>query len=218
MKDLTHPFILKLVHSIETPMCIYLILEFCEKGDLETFMENNQISELKAKFMLAEIVLALEYLHSKNVIYRDLKPANILLDSYGHVRLADFGLAKEINEQELSVSTIVGSPAYISPEILARENITKATDKYALGIVMHQLLTNELPFAHLDMDRIFSLIRKGQLKFSGELGRDARDLVVSLTNRKAQKRPSYEEIKKHVFFKGIDWQVMMQKRYLPPDH
>ena len=216
MKELDHPFILKLVHSIDTAMCIYLILEYCEQGDLEGFMEKKKLSENLSKFYLAQIVLALEYLHSKNVIYRDLKPANILIDRDGNLRLADFGLAKEINESEMSVSTIVGSPAYISPEILAREHITKATDKYALGIVMHQLLTNDLPFAQLEMDKIFSHIRKGQFKFSDKLARDAKELIKALTSRNPQKRPSYEQIKKHQFFKGIDWEIMLEKRYEPP--
>lgn len=216
MKELDHPFILKLYYSITNEFCIYLILEYCEQGDLESIMEKKGISEVQSKFYLAEILLALEYLHSKGVIYRDLKPANVLIDSQGHVRLADFGLAKAIGETEQSVSTMVGSPAYISPEILARENISKAADLYAFGIVMHQLLTGELPFAQIDMDKIFMLIRNSRFTFSNKLKKEAKELIRLLLNRKAERRPKFRDIKKHNYFADVNWELLKAKRYLPP--
>ena len=216
MRELNHPFILRLFYSFQTSSSLYLVMEYCEKGDLENLLEKGRISELEAKFYAAEILLGLEYLHSLGIIYRDLKPANILLDSLGHIKIADFGLAKNFNENEDSVSTVVGSPAYISPEIITHEKITNAADLYSFGILLHELLTSTLPFAELQIDKLFSSIRNGKLKISDTLGKDAKDLIKKLVCRKPEKRPKYEDIKKHLFFKGIDWEFLANKRYQPP--
>jgi tRNA A-37 threonylcarbamoyl transferase component Bud32 len=216
MKELNHPFVLCLYYSFQTSSSLYLVLEYCEKGDLESLLEKGKLSEHEAKFYIAEIVLGLEYLHKLGIIYRDLKPANILLDSEGHVRIADFGLAKTFDEKVESVSTVVGSPAYISPEIICHENLTKAADIYSLGIVMHELLTGTIPFPDLQMDKLFSSIGSGKFNFSDEIGKEAKDLIKKLVQRKPEKRPRIEEIKNHEFFCRIDWDLLAEKRYLSP--
>lgn len=216
MKDLNHPFILKLFYSISTETAYYLILEYCEKGDLDNFLNEKKLTEHEAKFFLAEILLGLEYLHSKGIIYRDLKPENILIAQDGHIRLADFGLAKEIGNHDQIVSTIVGSPAYMSPELLDRKKITKAVDIYSFGIVMHQVLTGKLPYNVENIEKVFEDIRFGRYKLDKGLGKEALGLVKILIQKKASKRPGYEEIKNHGFFKGIDWNLMSNKQYLPP--
>lgn len=217
MKQLTHPFILGLIFVFQNASSLYLILEYCEGGDLESLMEKRKISELEAKFYIAEVVLGLEHLHNLGIIYRDLKPANILLDSQGHVKLADFGLAKSFDEKEESVSTVVGTPAYISPEVISHEKLSKAVDIYTLGVVMHELLTGVIPFAELEIDKLFNSIRNGKFKFAESLEKNAKNLIKKLLTRKAKKRPNFEEIKKHEYFSGIDWDLLLSKRYLPPN-
>lgn len=95
MKELDHPYILKLVFSFQTPSNLYMAVEFCENGDLSQVLdEQSLLDEDVAKFLIAELILGMRYLHDKGVIFRDLKPENILIDDEGHIRLADFGLAK----------------------------------------------------------------------------------------------------------------------------
>ena len=216
MKELHHPFILTLHYMFQNESSLYLVLEYCEGGDLENLMERRRIPEVEAKFYIAEIILGLEYLHSLDVIYRDLKPANILLDAQGHVKLADFGLAKTFDDKEEMISTVVGTPAYISPEVICHEKLTKAVDIYSLGIVMHELLTGSIPFAEFEIDKLFSSIRNGKYKLADSLGKDARDIIKRLLERKPNKRPGFEEIKRHEYFSRINWELLATKRYMPP--
>lgn len=213
MQDLNHPFIIKLYYSFETPTYIFLILELCPNGDLEGLIEKTPLSEAEAKFFLAEIIEGIEYLHSHDIIYRDLKPANILLDSDGHIKLADFGISKDSNSKEEAVSTLIGSPAYISPEILCYEKLSKASDIYSLGIVMHELITGIVPFADFDIGNLFNCIKTSDFEISEKLSREARDLIVKLIDRNTWSRPSLGDIKKHEFFKGVNWNTVRNKKY-----
>ena len=96
MKSLDHPYILKLIFSFQTPSNLYMAVEHCANGDLSEILdEYSLLDEEIAKFLIAELILAMKYMHEKGVIFRDLKPENILIDSEGHIRLADFGLAKQ---------------------------------------------------------------------------------------------------------------------------
>ena len=104
---------------------MYLALEYCSGGDLAAHLRKKlTFDEETAKFFTAEIALALEYIHSKKIVYRDLKPENILIDDEGHVKLTDFGLAKENIGSLNSANTFCGSPAYIAPEMLGRDGVT----------------------------------------------------------------------------------------------
>jgi len=98
---------------------MYMIMELCENGDLSRHLDQLQFLEEKlAKFLIAELILGIEYLHTKKVLYRDLKPENILIDAEGHLRLADFGLAKQSEQDNIQAQSFCGSPAYLAPEML----------------------------------------------------------------------------------------------------
>lgn len=213
MKDLHHPFVLELFYCFENSNYIFLILEYCPGGDLESLLESKPMLESAAKFYLAEIIIGIEYLHSHNIIYRDLKPANILLDEDGHIKLADFGIAKSGNSKEEAVSTLIGSPAYISPEVLCYEKLSKASDIYSLGIVMHELLTGIVPFSDYQIDRIFNCIKTSDFEISENLNAHARDLILRLLTRDTQTRPSLQDIKRHPFFKNVNWNFVKTKKY-----
>lgn len=141
MRELVHPFLLRLYYTFQvlpsincaqTPANLYMITELCDNGDMSTHLDTLQFLDEKiAKFMIAELILGIEYLHSKNVLYRDLKPENMLIDSEGHLRLADFGLAKQGTEAEkLRAQSFCGSPAYLAPEMLKQQGITSSGDVY----------------------------------------------------------------------------------------
>jgi len=118
LKQSNHPYVLKMHYSFQTPKYLYMILDLCTGGDLAYHLTKREIfDENESKFFIAEVILAIEYLHSLDIIYRDLKPENILIDTEGHVKLADFGLAKE-GIKNNNARSFCGSPAYLAPEML----------------------------------------------------------------------------------------------------
>lgn len=120
LKQCQHPFILGLHYAFQTPNFLYLVLDYCTGGDLSYHLiQSVKFSESDTRFYIAELVLAIEYLHFQNVVYRDLKPENILLDASGHIKLADFGLSKEGVGDTDKTKSFCGSPAYLSPEMLS---------------------------------------------------------------------------------------------------
>ena len=122
LKKINHQFILHLHYSFQTPRYLYLIVDYCEGGDLlYQLLIKRTFSERQAKFYIAELILAIEHLHMNDIFYRDLKPENILIDREGHIKLADFGLSKEnVGENDIAPS-FCGSPAYLAPEMLKRQ-------------------------------------------------------------------------------------------------
>ena len=122
-------------------------MDFCEKGDVGRYLENTgTMSESKAKILIAELVLAIEALHSQNIIHRDIKPENILVTASGHIKLADFGLCKELKPDQTMTSTFCGSVAYLAPEIVKREGHGKTVDWYLLGEVLFEILYGHPPY------------------------------------------------------------------------
>ena len=213
MKNLHHPFVLELFYCFENSNYIFLVLEFCPNGDLESLIDSKPLPEPLARLYLSEILVGLEYLHSLDVIYRDLKPANILIDTEGHIKLADFGIAKSGSCKDEAVSTLIGSPAYISPEVLCYEKLSKASDVYSFGIVMHELLTGIVPFADYEIDKLFSSIKASDFELSEDLSGPAKDLICRLITRNTRTRPSLQDIKRHPFFKSVNWNYVKSKKY-----
>lgn len=123
-----------------------MILDYCPGGDLAFHLNKRQIfDEREAQFFIAEVVLAIEYIHSLNIIYRDMKPENILVDKDGHMKLADFGLAKEGILDNKYAKSFCGSPAYLAPEMLTNKGVGKASDIYQIGTVLYELLVGFPP-------------------------------------------------------------------------
>lgn len=146
MQRLDHPFVLKLHASFQTKERFYLVTDYCPCGDLSMILKRQLVlKEHEARFYIAQIILALEYLHSENVIYRDMKPQNILIDGEGFIKLADFGLAKEeVGEFDVA-NSFCGSPAYLAPETAKKEGSTHSSDIYQVGVVLYELLTGLPP-------------------------------------------------------------------------
>jgi len=135
-----------------------MILDLCPGGDLAYHLTKREIFDEKdAKFFIAEVVLAIEYLHSLDIIYRDLKPENILIDSEGHVKLADFGLAKE-GIKNNNARSFCGSPAYLAPEMLTEQGVGKPADIYQLGAVLYELLVGVSPFYTDNIKKLYNSI------------------------------------------------------------
>jgi serine/threonine protein kinase len=174
----------------------------------------------------AEIILAIEELHRHDIIYRDLKPDNVVLDDDGHALLTDFGLSKEgvkMNKQTLS---FCGSVAYLAPEMLKRKGHNHALDWYLLGDLIYELLIGFPPFFSSDRDKMLRNIQFGKLSLPVSLSREAHSLIEGvrprqLLNRNPTKRlgggpRGVQEIKEHSFFASIDWRAALHRELKPP--
>ncbi|PRP81734.1 hypothetical protein PROFUN_10834 [Planoprotostelium fungivorum] len=189
--QMSHPFIVKLYNTFKDSKSLYFLLEFVPGGEIYNYMRRmRKFTPEIARFYAAEIVLALEYMHNKNVLYRDLKPENIMIDREGHVKLVDFGFAK-----------YVPSGRYIAPEILLEQEYGKAVDCWSLGVFIYEMLTGALPFTD---DQIFQkTVSNDEISFPPDFDPIARDLVEKLCEPNPSERlgaTGAAEVKEHPWF------------------
>jgi serine/threonine protein kinase len=182
--------------------------------------KEKRFTEDRARIYAAEVLLALQELHSKNIIFRDLKPENIVLDREGHARLTDFGLAKEGIKDNVSSKSFCGTGAYLAPEMLRKKGHGKAIDWYLYGAFIHKMLTGKIPYFADDRETLYKNIERGSLSLPKYLSADARSLITGLLNKNPEKRlggrEDAEEIKRHPWFAGIDWEVAENRGLKPP--
>jgi serine/threonine protein kinase len=217
-----HPFIVKLNYAFQNSTKLFLILEYCPGGDLSKHLSiEKRFKEERAKFYLCEILLALENLHKRNIIFRDLKPDNVVLDKEGHCKLTDFGLSKEGIDSEQNTKSFCGSLAYLAPEVLKKQGHGKAVDWYLLGVLLYEMLVGITPYYDPDKNTLFLNIEQGNLYIPDYITDDAKNLLRGLLQRDPKKRlgggnRDAEEIKEHTFFKDIDWKKIYNKKIKPP--
>ncbi|OQS00128.1 kinase [Thraustotheca clavata] len=233
IKCYNHPFVVKLHAAFQTIDHLHMVLEYCPGGELFFHLSRDgRFTEAQAAFYASEIYLALDHLHKHSIIYRDLKPENVLLDRDGHVRLADFGLSKEdVSERKLA-ATFCGSAEYISPELLALADAQfdscdaagydKGVDIWALGCLIHELLTGLPPFySGKCRSELYARIRSGRVEFPDYMSAEACDLVSRLLHKVPSERLGYkssDEVKMHPFFMKYipSWEQCMQRKISPP--
>jgi serine/threonine protein kinase len=221
LEYIRHPFIVTLRFAFQTKQKLYFVLDYCPGGELFFHLGRaGRFSENRGRFYAAQIVLALEYLHSKGIVYRDLKPENVLLDSEGHIALTDFGLSKEGIQDNVSAHSFCGTPEYLAPEILTREGHGRAADWWSLGALLFEMLTGMPPFYSRNRDRLFYKILKATLRIPKFFSPAAKDLMNGLLSRDPSARLGSEhdgvEIKSHPFFESIDWDKLVKKEITPP--
>lgn len=222
LEAVSHPFIVELKYAFQTPTKLYVVLEYCVGGELFFHLSRaGRFSEGRSKFYASEILLALAYLHSQNIIYRDLKPENLLLDAQGHAMVTDFGLSKEGIEDNISAKTLCGTPEYLAPEIVMKQGHGRAVDWYSFGALIYEMLTGLPPYYTKDREKLFERIRRGELTFPSYINSSARDTVSKLMYRTPDKRlgggaRDGEEVKEGAFFAGIDFDAVYQKKVEPP--
>ena len=218
-----HPFIVGLNFAFQTSDKLFFVLDYCAGGELFFHLgKEGKFAEGRAMFYAAEIALALEYIHTLNVIYRDLKPENVLLTHRGHVRLTDFGLSKEgIANNSSGAHSFCGTPEYLAPEILNRSGHGRAVDWWSLGALLYEMLTGLPPFYCRDREQLFEKIRRGKLKYPSYLSHQATDLLQQLLTRDPTQRlgsgeTDAGEIRQHPFFASIDWAALLQGKTQAP--
>ncbi|CAK75139.1 unnamed protein product (macronuclear) [Paramecium tetraurelia] len=221
LKTIKHPFIVRLYFAFQTQNYLYLATELCPAGDLARYMTRGKIlDEYTAKFIVAQIVLAVEYLHSKSILYRDLKPENILIDSEGYIKLTDFGLCKQGHVgQEIIAKSFCGSPAYLPPELIEGIGSSKATDIYQIGTILFEMLTGYPPYFNTNIKTLIENIKYQPLQIPKGISATAADLLRLLLVKSPKERLAQvdlHKIKKHLFFAEIDWTRLQAKQYKPP--
>ena len=154
-EELKSPFVIPLYWAFQTPNNIYMIFEYCPHGDLCKQIKPDGLPETVCKFYISEKILAIEYLHSINIIYRDLKPNNVLIDENCHLKLANFGLARENTDKSNPATTLCGSPGCLAPGVLSNEGVWKPADIFSLGVCLYQLLVGKLPFTELNTMKLY---------------------------------------------------------------
>jgi len=222
LENAVHPFIVNLMFAFQTPTKLYFVLEYCSGGELFFHLSRaGRFSEGRSRFYFSEILLAIEYLHSLDIIYRDLKPENVLLDDEGHIKVTDFGLSKEGVEDNFSAQSMCGTPEYLAPEIVDKRGHGKAVDWYSLGALLYEMLTGLPPFYTRDREKLFDRIRRGELQYPQTVAPVCKSLLQGMLNRDPNRRlgggPSDgEEVKAHPFLAGVDWQAVVERRVTPP--
>lgn len=222
MQNVKHPFLVGLRYSFQTPEKLYFVLDYVNGGELFFHLQRDKrFSEQRARFYAAEIVSALEYLHKMDIIYRDLKPENILLDAEGHVALTDFGLAKEGVEVGDTTSTFCGTPEYLAPEVLRKQEYGMAVDWWCLGAVLYEMIVGLPPFYSRDCTEMYDRILHDKLRFPPHVSEAAKSVISELLVRDPKKRlgagkDDAEAVMKHPFFESIDWERLYNKEYKPP--
>eukprot|EP00494_Astrolonche_serrata_P030119 UN30386 len=168
ISDINHPFIVSLHFAFQNETRLYLITDFFNGGELFWHLKiENYFSETRTRFYAAEIILALECLHKHGIVYRDMKPENLLLDDQGHIRLTDFGLSKDDLKGNSITHTFCGTPEYLAPEVIRQEGYGKAVDWWALGVLIYEMLTGLPPFYNKNLRDMYDAILHQPLKFPG---------------------------------------------------
>jgi len=166
---------------------------------------KKKFTEDEARLYMAEIIIGLEFLHENKIIYRDLKPENLVLDEDGHVKLTDFGLSKENVSEIDQANSFVGSICYLPPEVLNKTGHTRSIDWYLCGVLLYEMIVGIPPYYNQNRRELFKNILYGKLKIPKEVSEPAKKLISALMERNPKKRlgagpTDAEELKKHKFF------------------
>lgn len=223
MGGIDNPFIVALRFAFQTNDKLYMITDYCRGGELFFHLKKfRTFPEDMVRFFAAELVAALSALHELGIVYRDLKPENVLLDETGHVRITDFGLSKDEVDNDHAATTFCGTPEYLAPEMLlnrkSRAGYGKAVDWWSLGTLMYEMLTGWPPFYDKNLRKMCEQILKADLRFPDKLSAsdDIKDLIGQLLIRDPARRIDGAAVMAHPFFKSIDWDALLRKEVEAP--
>ncbi|CAK1555823.1 unnamed protein product [Leptosia nina] len=223
MSEMNCEFIVKLYKTFKDRKYLYMLMETCLGGELWTILrDRGQFDDSTTRFYTACVVEAFHYLHSRNIIYRDLKPENLLLDSKGYVKLVDFGFSKKLQASR-KTWTFCGTPEYVAPEVIMNRGHDISADYWSLGVLMFELLTGSPPFTGADPMKTYNKILKGidAVEFPRCITRNAANLIKKLCRDNPAERLGYQrggitEIQKHKWFDGFNWEGLAMRTLEPP--
>ncbi|XP_007441694.1 protein kinase C delta type [Python bivittatus] len=213
-----NPFLTHLYCTFQTKDHLFFVMEFLNGGDLMFHIQDKGRFDLfRATFYGAEILCGLQFLHSKGIIYRDLKLDNVMLDKEGHIKIADFGMCKENVFGENKATTFCGTPDYIAPEILQGLKYTFSVDWWSFGVLLYEMLIGQSPFHGDDEDELFESIRVDTPHYPRWITKESKDILEKLFERDPTKRLGITgNIRDHPFFKAVNWATLEKREMEPP--
>ncbi|XP_050751644.1 cGMP-dependent protein kinase 2 [Gymnogyps californianus] len=223
LEQICSPFIVKLYRTFKDSKYVYMLLEACLGGELWSLLrDRGSFDEATTKFCVGCVTEAFDYLHHIGIIYRDLKPENLILDAEGYIKLVDFGFAKKIGSGQ-KTWTFCGTPEYVAPEVILSKGHDFSVDFWSLGILVYELLTGSPPFSGADQMMTYNLILKGieKLDFPKLITRRPEDLIRRLcrqnpTERLGNLRNGINDIKKHRWLSGFNWDGLKVRKLTSP--
>jgi serine/threonine protein kinase len=211
-----HPFIVGFGFSFQTDSKVYLGLEYVAGGELFHHLQKvRRIPLPDVRIYVAELSLAINYLHVHGIVYRDLKPENILIDTQGHLKLTDFGLVKQLDSDEETTSTFCGTSEYLAPEIVARRPYGMKIDWWTIGILTYELLFGQTPFYRDNKARMFDAIRNENPRFPGRVDPNVVSFISMLLEKDPEARGDFSKIRGHPFFAGLDFEKVLAREIVP---
>ncbi|XP_076386056.1 serine/threonine-protein kinase N isoform X1 [Megachile rotundata] len=216
-----HPFLVNLFACFQTEAHVCFVMEYAAGGDLMMHIHADVFGEPRAVFYSACVVLGLQYLHESRIIYRDLKLDNLLLDTEGYVKIADFGLCKEGMGYGDRTGTFCGTPEFLAPEVLTDTSYTRAVDWWGLGVLIFEMLVGESPFPGDDEEEVFDSIVNDEVRYPRFLSLEAIAIMRRLLRKNPDRRlgsseRDAEDVKKQAFFRHIAWDDLLLRRVKPP--
>lgn len=224
MTYMRHPFIVGLKYAFQTMEKLVMMLEYCPGGSLGAVLYKEKryrvgrFNEERARGYVCEVLLAIEELHAHGIVYRDLKPDNVVLDADGHALLTDFGLSKEGVFESMMTTSFCGSVAYLPPEMLSRGGHNQTVDFYLLGVLLYEMLTGAPPYYSAAKNELYYNILHQRLKLPKKLSSSVKDLLTRLLDRNPNERLGAKgigEIKSHPWFSNIDWEAVLRRELRP---
>lgn len=219
LSKIHHPFIVRLICTFQDPRNLYLVLEYVCGGELFSLLRRVRcLPPFVAVFYAAQVVLGIEHLHKHGIIYRDLKPENLLIDRLGNIKITDFGFAKVVPE---TTWTLCGTPDYLAPEVVQSLGYGKAVDWYAVGILTYEMLLGSPPFYNDSHRILYDNIVHKRAYFPSGFDWVAQDLIERLLEKDPNKRLGSQadgaaQIKLHPWFREINWEALEAGQVRPP--
>jgi len=216
-----HPFVLRLVGTFEDAKNWHMVLELVQGGDLFGLLDREEkLDNHTARFYMAGTLLALEHLHIREIVYRDLKPENLLICHRGYIKLADFGLAKKV-EKTTKTFTVCGTPEYMSPELIGRKGHNRAVDYWSIGILIFEMLHGMPPFYDDNPMITYTKIFNGKIEWPAIINNTAKDLISRLLQDQPTKRlgclaGGVDDIKQHAWMHGFDYEAKLRYEMKAP--
>lgn len=219
MSKFKSPFLVNLLYSFQDASTVYLIMPFMQGGDLRYYLTTQgRMNEDILRFYAAEILLGLEEVHSLNIVYRDLKPDNLLFDDKGHVRISDFGLCVVVDQRRnFQTDGSAGTTGYQAPEVLMHQKYSFPADIWSYGVTLYEMSQRSRPFHSND-----DVLAVDKVEFHSNVSEALKDLIRGLLTKDPSKRlgckkgVGLEEIKRHPFFLPIDWAQIAGHKIKPP--
>ncbi|KAI8337651.1 kinase-like domain-containing protein [Chlamydoabsidia padenii] len=226
LEKIEHPLIVNMRYAFQDEEHLFIALDLKMGGSMQFLLDRfTTLKEMQVRFYVADLLCALEYLHGQRIAHRDIKPDNILLDDNGHAHISDFNIATQFYPHKPQRFSRAGSLAYMSPEIVGKQGYSTSVDLWSLGITSFELLFGKRPFTGKSNEEITQAILQDEVVFPDNalelISQDCMDvlrglLIKSPSDRYGCGKDGIPRLKKHPWFRGIDWQAMVHKTAIPP--